>query len=122
MNDRTVVSIDNAEHYTWGDHCDGYHLARTARLSVIQERVPPGCREVRHSHRHAEQFFHVLSGTATLEVDGIEYHLGPGQGLHVAAGVPHQLGNEGTEDLEFLVTSTPPSHGDRIEVPLPADT
>ena len=120
MNDQPVVSIDNAEHYTWGEHCDGYHLVKTAALSVIQERVPVGCHEVRHLHRYAEQFFHVLSGVATLEVDGIRYRLNPGQGLHVPAGVPHQLGNEETQDLEFVVTSTPPSHGDRIEMPLEA--
>ena len=86
MNDKVVVSIDNAEHYIWGERCDGYHLVKTAALSVIQERVPAGCREVRHLHRHAEQFFHVLSGVATLEVDGARYRLSPGQGVHVAAG------------------------------------
>lgn len=110
------VSVENAEHYVWGDQCDGWHLVKSANLSVIQERVPSGCSEVRHRHEKSEQFFYVLSGVATLEVLGVSHTLMPNQGLHVPAGVPHQLRNESSEDLIFIVTSTPPSHGDRIEV------
>lgn len=107
------TSIETAEHYRWGGNCDGWHLVRSANLSVIQERVPSGSSEVRHLHHRAEQFFYVLSGTANLEVGGKTYTLNPRQGLHVPAGVPHTLRNEAPEPLEFLVISTPPSHGDR---------
>jgi len=34
------VSTRNGEHYIWGDVCDGWHLARAAGLSVIEERMP----------------------------------------------------------------------------------
>ena len=27
----STVSIDNAEHYIWGDQCDGWHLARSPK-------------------------------------------------------------------------------------------
>jgi len=110
-----LVSLDNAEHFVWGEGCDGWHLVQSTSLSVIQERVPSNCCEVRHLHLKSEQFFYVLSGVATLEVDGAVYKLTDGQGLHVPANVPHQLKNEGLEDLWFVVTSTPPSHGDRVE-------
>lgn len=111
-----MISKENAEHYTWGDSCDGWHLVKTPRLSVIQEVMPGGKSEVRHFHRVSEQFFYVLSGTASLEVDDQHYLLTAGQGHHVPAGVPHQLRNEQLELLEFIVTSTPPSHGDRVAV------
>lgn len=114
-NKMKVVSKDNVEHYVWGEGCDGWHLVRSPTLSVIQERVPGGCSEVRHLHQKSEQFFYVLSGIATLEVDGVVYKLTENQGLHIPAKVPHQLKNEGHEDLLFVVTSTPPSHGDRVE-------
>ena len=110
-----VVSVDNAEHYIWGDKCEGWHLVKTVSLSVIQEVVPSGCCEVKHLHEKAEQFFYVLSGVAMLEVNEKTYRLNPNQGLHVPAGVPHQLRNESNSDLVFIVTSTPPSHGDRVE-------
>ncbi len=113
----TAISIKDAPHYTWGDLCDGWHLAKTDALSVIQERVPHGAAETRHFHNRAEQFFYVLSGIATMEVDGVVHHLNPNQGIHVPAGVPHQLSNLNTEDIVFLVISTPPSHGDRETAP-----
>lgn len=109
-----VISKDNAEHYLWGEGCDGWHLAKTANLSVIQELVPPGCEEVAHFHNKAEQFFYVLSGIATMQVDGEAHLLHPSQGLHIAAGTPHQLRNLHDENLSFMVISTPPSHGDRV--------
>lgn len=108
-----MISKENAQHYSWGEGCEGWHLIKTPELSVIQERVPPGCSEQRHSHRHAQQFFFVLSGRATLEVDGLIHALGAHQGLYVPAGLPHQLMNKSAVDLVFTVTSTPPSHGDR---------
>jgi len=94
--------------------CGGWHLAKSTALSVIQEQVPSGCSEVRHLHNKAEQFFFVLSGIATLEVAGIVYSIKEREGFHVPAGVAHRLSNEDAKDLEFLVISTPPSHGDRV--------
>lgn len=110
-----MISKENAEHYFWGDGCEGWHLVKSANLSVIQERVPPGCSEQRHWHRHAEQFFFVLAGQATLEVAGVVHLLVAHQGIQVPAGVSHQLFNISGADLVFTVTSTPPSHGDRVE-------
>ncbi|MHC3994172.1 cupin domain-containing protein [Thiomicrolovo sp. ZZH C-3] len=110
-----IVSVTNSDHYTWGDNCDGWHLAASANLSVIRERVPKGSSETRHLHNKAEQFFYVLSGTATLEVSDEIFTLHPGEGFHIPAGTPHTLSNAHAQDLEFLVVSTPPSHGDRID-------
>jgi len=78
--------------------------------------VPSGRSEVRHFHEKSEQFFFVLSGVATLELGGKMYTIHPHCGVHVPAGVPHQLKNEQSDDLVFIVTSTSPSHGDRVEV------
>ena len=111
-----MISTECAEHYQWGNDCDGWHLVKSPGLSVIQERVPSGCGEIRHFHKHAEQFFFVLSGITTVEVNGIVHMLKPHQGLHVKAGAAHQLKNEHNEDLVFTVTSTPPSHRDRVEL------
>ena len=110
----TPISRANAEHYVWGQVCNGWHLVRSADISIIQERVPPGGREVRHYHVYAWQFFYVLSGKAVLEVDGLRFVLTEQVGLEVPAGTPHQMVNESTEDVDFLVISRPPSQGDRV--------
>lgn len=108
------VTRTTAEHYVWGGTCDGWHLVRAAALSVIEERMPAGAREVRHRHAHARQFFYVLAGTLTIEVEGATHVLPPRTGIEIAPGMAHQAVNAGAADVEFLVVSTPPSHGDRI--------
>ncbi|WP_114239242.1 cupin domain-containing protein [Dyella sp. C9] len=115
-----TVSTGNAEHYRWGQGCDGWHLLAGADLSVIEERMPGGTFEVRHRHARSRQFFYVLQGELTLELDGVECLLQSGQGLHVPPGHAHQVRNDGVADVRMLVVSSPRSHGDRVEVPLDA--
>ena len=110
-----MIDKESAEHYSWGDGCDGWHLVRTPLLSVIEERMPPGTSEVRHYHRSATQFFYVLHGSLSIEVDGTEYELGPGQGISIAAGQAHRVFNRSAAVAAgFLAVSNPPSHGDRV--------
>jgi mannose-6-phosphate isomerase-like protein (cupin superfamily) len=108
------ISRENAEHYTWGNACDGWHLVREPQLGVIEERMPPGAAEVRHYHQQARQFFYILAGEAVMEVDGRAVPLSAGEGLHIAPGVPHQIRNESGDPVRFLVVSQPHSHGDRV--------
>jgi mannose-6-phosphate isomerase-like protein (cupin superfamily) len=109
-----VISKQNAEHYTWGARCDGWHLVKQADLSVIEERMPPGASEVRHHHVHSRQFFYCLSGELTLEVEHHEYVLRPGEGIEILPGQRHQALNRSHADAGMLVISQPPSHGDRV--------
>ncbi len=109
-----VTRRENAEHYTWGGICDGWHLLKSSALSVIQESVPPGAGEQRHFHQQAHQFFFVLSGEATMEVNDQTLVIGPQQGLSVPPGQPHRLVNESGSELTFIVISAPESHGDRM--------
>ncbi|WP_266169682.1 cupin domain-containing protein [Dyella subtropica] len=111
------VSTASAPHYRWGEVCDGWHLLRGDDLSVIEESMPPGSSEQRHLHVLARQFFYVLEGEATLELAGTIHRLPCGKGLHVAPGLAHQMRNESTGVLRFLVVSAPKSHGDRIAAP-----
>jgi mannose-6-phosphate isomerase-like protein (cupin superfamily) len=113
-----LVDKARAEHYIWGSLCDGWHLLKNAKLSVIQERMPPGTEEQRHYHERSQQFFYVLSGEAFIEVDGKDVRLAAGQGIHIEPAIAHQMKNTTSEDVHFLVVSQPPSHGDRILAPL----
>jgi mannose-6-phosphate isomerase-like protein (cupin superfamily) len=113
--ERKPASAKNAEHYLWGDGCDGWHLLNRDDVSVIQERMPLGTSEQMHYHKIARQFFFVLDGRATMDVDGERVVLGKHQGIEIPPGVSHQLRNESSEDLSFLVFSVPKSHKDRYE-------
>ncbi len=109
-----VVSIENAEHYIWGDVCDGWHLLKRDAVSIIQERVPAGGAEVMHYHNIARQFFYVLEGEGTMVFADHDVVLRKGQGLEIEPQVKHQFKNQSKDDVHFLVVSVPPTRGDRI--------
>jgi uncharacterized cupin superfamily protein len=108
------TSTATADHYVWGQICDGWHLVRSESLSVIEERMPPGSEEQRHWHQRARQFFYVLEGELTMHFDDSATVLAPRQGIEIAPGLPHQAKNRSAADTRFLVISQPPSHGDRL--------
>ena len=107
------ISKTNAEHYVWDGDCDGWRLVDRGDMSVIHERMPAGRQEVRHRHAKARQFFFILKGTLTLEVDGAVHTVSAGSGLEIAPLTPHQAINGGPEPVEFLVISQPTTRGDR---------
>lgn len=113
-----IVNRASAEHYKWGGanatDCDGWHLVRTPHLSIIEEIMPPGTQEVRHLHARARQFFYVLEGLLTIEIENEEFHLCVDQGIEISPGQTHQAKNTGSIQVRMIVTSQPPSHGDRI--------
>ncbi|WP_040546942.1 cupin domain-containing protein [Pedosphaera parvula] len=114
MENQEIISIQTAEHYTWGDRCDGWHLLRSAELSVIQEQMPPQTSEVAHFHGRSRQLFYVLSGTLSISVEGKVHSLNPEQGLEIAPQVTHRVYNDTDSNVRFMVISSPPSHGDRV--------
>ncbi len=110
------ISKNNSEHYTWGDNCDGWRLMNKPDKSIIQEMMPPGTSEIRHYHEHASQFFFVLSGVLTIELNGEKFELAKHEGLEIPAKTPHQVFNKSGQNVEFMVISQPNATGDRIIV------
>lgn len=110
------ISKKNAEHYIWGNICDGWHLLNTNKLSIIHEKMPPQTFEIRHYHQKAKQFFFILSGQASIEVNDKVILLNEHEGVEISPEIPHQMMNNSDLDIEFIVVSTPTSKGDRILV------
>ena len=110
-----VISIENAEHYIWGEICEGWHLVKREDLSIIQERVPAGGAEVMHYHKTARQFFYILDGEGAMVFEDQVITLKKGQGLEIAPQVNHQFKNQSSGDVHFLVISVPSTRGDRVD-------
>ena len=110
------VSINSADHYTWGEACDGWHLVRSQDLSIIEERMPPHTAEHRHFHTKADQFFYVLSGEAQMEIEDQMFTLRGRTGIFIEHGRPHRISNQCDQDVTFLVISRPTTRGDRQEL------
>ena len=83
-------------------------------MSIIEESMPPNTSEVKHYHNKAQQFFYILKGNAVFELDNTTLHIGEREGIYIGRQVIHQIRNEGSTDLEFLVISEPTSKGDRV--------
>ncbi len=111
-----VISIENAEHYIWGEICDGWHLLKREDMSIIQERVPAGGAEVMHYHTKARQFFYILHGEGTMTFEDHQAVLLQGDGIEIAPNVRHQFQNRSNSDVYFLVVSAPTTRGDRVNV------
>ena len=109
-----VISTENAEHYIWGETCDGWHLLKRDDMSIIQERVPAGGAEVMHHHNIARQFFYILDGVGTMLFEDHEVVLTKGQGLEIPPQVAHQFKNNSDRDVRFLVISVPATRNDRV--------
>jgi len=109
-----MVSRDNAENYKWGQNCDGWHLVKKDDLSIITESMPPGTKEEMHYHKNAFQFFYILSGEAQMLFEDRAVLLKENEGIEIEKGVWHQMINISSETVDFLVISSPKSHGDRV--------
>lgn len=111
-----LKNTQNAEHYRWGQVCDGWRLLERSDLSVIQERIPPNAGEITHYHQRARQLFYVLSGELQIRVGDRLLSLVPGDSLEVSPGDHHRVRNLGSIDATFLVVSAPTTQGDRVNV------
>ena len=111
-----VISIENAEHYIWGEVCDGWHLLKRDDISIIQERVPAGGTEVMHYHNVSRQFFYILDGEGVMIFDDRQIVLNKGQGIEINPQEKHQFKNQSNADVHFLVISVPTTRGDRVNV------
>ncbi len=111
-----IINKERAEHFLWGDNCDGWVLMDTEGLSIKQESMPAGTREKLHFHNKAQQFFFILKGVATFYVEDEKLIVGEQKGLRIEPGVKHYIANETDERLEFLVISQPTTDGDRVNV------
>ena len=111
---KVVSKYQPLKHYLWGSDCDGWGLVDEDALSVKQELMPAGTKEVKHYHQSAQQFFYILKGKATFEIEDSTIIINQGEGLHIEAGKKHRILNETGEDLEFVLCSQPSTKNDRI--------
>jgi mannose-6-phosphate isomerase-like protein (cupin superfamily) len=79
--------------------------------SLAEARIPAGSATERHYHKLAEEFYFILSGEGTMEIDGESRQLGVGDCVLIPPGAWHTI--TATSDLQFLCCCAPPySHDD----------
>lgn len=79
--------------------------------SLAEARVPAGGSTQRHYHKLAEEFYFILKGSGTIEIDGERRDVGPGDCVLIPPGKWHTIA--AGEELRFLCCCAPPySHED----------
>lgn len=111
-----IISTKNSQHFTWGKVCDGWWLKKGGRFTVIAETMPTGAKEIKHFHNETEQFFYVLDGILTIELNNKIYHVHKDESIVILPGVHHRVINNSNQDVQFLVVSCPDSHDDRVNL------
>ncbi len=113
----TKISANDANHYQWGEVCEGWRLLQDPALDVIAERMPPGSAEVKHYHRHSRQFFYVLEGLLEVRAGAARLQLASGEGVEIRPETVHEICNTSAANVIFLVVSQPSARDDRVLIP-----
>jgi mannose-6-phosphate isomerase-like protein (cupin superfamily) len=111
-----IITKENSEHYIWGDNCDGWYFLKRNDVSVIQEKMPSGTSEIKHFHKETRQFFYILNGTASIDIEGIFFEITANSGIEIQPFQVHQIFNKSNSDLEFLLISCPCVNRDRVNL------
>jgi len=74
---------------------------------LLVDHPHPGWSLPAHIHKDAAETIHVIEGEFEMTVDGTGERLGPGQTVHVPAGVVHSGASVGTVPGRRLLTFTP---------------
>ena len=79
--------------------------------SLAEATVPAGCATQRHCHWLSEEFYFILEGSGTMEIDGEQREVAHGDALLIPPGAWHTI--TARETLRFLCCCAPPySHED----------
>jgi quercetin dioxygenase-like cupin family protein len=74
---------------------------------LLVDEPPPGWSLPSHLHEEAAETIHVIEGEFEMSVDGEGGRFGPGQTVHVPAGVVHSGANVGGAPGRRLLTFAP---------------
>ena len=85
------------------------------RYEVLQESqihkvkciyVEPAKRLSYQRHQKRQEHWFIISGVATVVLDGKTFTRGPGETVDVKIGQLHRIGNSGTNELVFIEVQT----------------
>lgn len=77
------------------------------KMSVAEVRIKENGSSERHLHKKAEESYYILKGQGTINIDGEERELNPGDLVKIEAGKTHQIFNHQKKNLKFLCVCTP---------------
>lgn len=75
----------------------------TRSVEVVMSELPAGAYTGIHIHTNADEFFYILEGSGTIQIDGVTYALEPGDFAFIPIGVQHEVTTESGMALMEIV-------------------
>lgn len=87
--------------------------APVTKQSLAEARLPADSATERHFHKISEEFYYMVEGQATMEIDGHSEKISAGDATLIPTGSWHQITASEGQDICFLCCCSPPySHED----------
>ncbi|MGJ3244069.1 MAG: cupin domain-containing protein [Opitutales bacterium] len=90
----------------------GHNGLKAEAQSMARIIIPPGVTVEEHHHIKAEEVYYIASGRGRMFLDGETREMGPGDAVVIRPGQRHSITNLLEENLEMVVTCSPPWHPD----------
>lgn len=102
--------------YRHGDHGPKYlMMGPNTNFGIV--RLRPDDQVKAHYHEKMEENFYLIKGSVVMTIDGHEHTFVQGDFIHVEPGEVHALKNTGTDEVQFVVTTSPyMDGGDKVVV------
>jgi mannose-6-phosphate isomerase-like protein (cupin superfamily) len=109
------VQVRNRERdaapFTTKDGSTIREYLHSERQSLAEASLLPGQATRRHVHRRSEEIYLLLDGNGTMELDGEEREVTPGDAILIPPGAWHAIAG-GPEGVRFLCCCAPPYSDD----------
>lgn len=108
-----IRSRDRARPFVTSDGSTIRSLLDRSNAPVLHQSLAEATLEAgnstrRHYHRAAEEFYYLLEGRGTIEIDGRRRQVGPGDAILIPPGARHQLLADADHDVRLLCCCSPP--------------
>lgn len=99
LEDNTVVKRHCGETRPWGRF---ENLDKGKKHQVKSIKINPGSKLAMHSHFHRSEHWIIVSGVATVTLNGEVMELTPGKQVYIPQGSAHGLNNLTEENVEII--------------------
>jgi mannose-6-phosphate isomerase len=97
------MMIDDDSFRPWGRY-EVLQDAPTHKVKCIY--VTPGARLSYQRHQKRQEHWFIVSGTATVTLNGEIFNKSAGETVDIAVGDLHRMANSGSEELVFIEVQT----------------
>jgi len=91
------------DHRPWGFY---EVLSDAPDHKVKRITVNPGARLSYQRHKHRQEHWYIVAGSAVITLDGTDHQRKPGEAIDIPLGAWHRMSNGGEDNVVFIEVQT----------------